>query len=540
MRIPLHALLSAAFALLSTLLHAQPSIPRLEQLDVVRYTFELELSDQTDEARGLAGVHIRFLQPMESFTLDLAAKAGGAGTGMVVAAVTEGAESLPYDHKGEALRIRLPKPAAAGDERTFHIRYAGIPADGLIIDRNKHGDRTFFGDNWPNRAHQWLPCVDHPSDKAAVEFIVRAPNHYQVVANGVLIEETNLNDSTTLTHWREEAPLPTKVMVIGAARFAVQYAGQAGGAPVSSWVYYQDRDAGFHDYAQAVQVLQFFIDKIGPYPYGKLANVQSKTRYGGMENAGNIFYFEESVTGRREHEDLIAHEIAHQWFGNSASEKNWFHVWLSEGFATYGANLYIEHAHGREKMVERLQSERQRAVAYFRRNPAPIVDTTVTDWNELLNPNSYQKAGFVLHMLRRQVGEETFWQGLRQYYARFRGGNALTEDFQRVMEQLSGQELSTFFRQWLYRPGHPQLEGGWKYAGGKLQLSIRQVQAGGPFEFPLDIEAKGPRGESKRWTVEAKTVELETSIDLPFEPLELVLDPDTWLLFSGKVGLTKQ
>src|SRR5690606_15487849 len=118
---------------------------------------------------------------------------------------------------------------------------------------------TFFGDNWPDRAHHWLPCVDHPSDKASVEFIVPAPDHYQVVANGMQIEETNLDDETKLTHWREEAPLPMKVAVIGAARFGVQHAGEVEGIPVTSWVYRQDREAGYYDYSLAVEALQFFI-----------------------------------------------------------------------------------------------------------------------------------------------------------------------------------------------------------------------------------------------------------------------------------------
>ncbi|MCB9301763.1 MAG: M1 family metallopeptidase [Lewinellaceae bacterium] len=540
MRLLPYLLLLTLLTLEFTLLPAQSAIPRLSELDVLHYTFELELSDETGQIKGLATIRIRFLQPMESFTLDLVAKAEKGENGMTVTAITEGEESLNFQHQGETLTIQPHQPLATGEERTFQIRYAGIPADGLIIDKNMHGDRTFFGDNWPNRAHHWLPCVDHPSDKASVDFIVTAPSHYQVVGNGILLEETNLTGEKTLSHWREDVPLPTKVMVIGAARFAVQYAGEAAGIPVSSWVYPQGREAGFYDYAQAVQILQFFIDKIGPYPFRKLANVQSKTRYGGMENASCIFYFEQSVTGHRDHEDLLAHEIAHQWFGNSASEKNWFHIWLSEGFATYGANLYIEHTYGREKMVERLKSERQRAIAFFRRKPAPIVDTTVTDWNDLLNPNSYQKAGFVLHMLRRQVGEEAFWKGLRQYYAQFQGRNALTSDFQHVMEQVSGQDLSAFFQQWIFRAGHPQLEAKWAYQKGQLKLSIRQVQKGEPFQFPLGIEAKGPDGQTQGWTVEINSSTLETTLDCPFEATELVLDPDTWLLFSGEVLSAKR
>lgn len=512
---------------------AQAAIPRLAQLDVQHYTFRLELSDETDRIGASASIRIRFLQGLSSFALDLV-KQGEDGKGMQVSAVLEGGQPVKYEHEGEALTLYPRPPVKTGEEREFEIRYQGIPADGLIIDRNMHGDRTFFGDNWPDRAHHWLPCVDHPSDKAAVDFIVTAPGHYQVVANGIQIEETNLDDETKLTHWREAAPLPMKVAVIGAARFGVQYAGEVEGIPVSSWIYRQDREAGYYDYAPAVEVLQFFIGRIGPYPYGKLANVQSKTRYGGMENASNIFYYEGSVTGERTEEALIAHEVAHQWFGNSASEQNWFHIWLSEGFATYGANLYMEHKYGRERLAERLQSERQQAVAFAALKMAPVVDTTVANWNALLNPNSYQKGGWVLHMLRRQVGEEAFWSGLRQYYARFRGGNALTEDFQRSMEAAAGQKLDWFFRQWIFRPGQPRLEVQWEKQGKKrLRLKIRQTQEGPPFRFPLDLQAIGADGAaSPGWTVEVKEKEVEVVVKCKFEPAEIILDPDTWLLFS--------
>jgi aminopeptidase N len=533
MPIRLSIFISAFLQLLASGLYAQPAIPRLAQVDVLHYRFELELSDKTDEIKGKATIHIRLLQALDSFAIDLVKPAAPKGKGMSVSIVAEAGQKAAFRHEANMLWLYPASPLAAGEERVYEIRYAGIPADGLIIDKNIHGDRTFFGDNWPNRAHHWIPCIDHPSDKASVEFIITAPDHYQVVANGIQIEKTNLDDETTRTHWREEASLPTKVMVFGAARFGVQYAGQTHGIPVSSWVYRQDRKAGFHDYQQAVEVLEFFIENIGPYPYKKLANVQSKTRYGGMENASNIFYFEESVSGQREHEDLIAHEIAHQWFGNSASEQNWHHIWLSEGFATYGTNLYIEHKYGRDKMVERLKKEREQVLGFYRRRAAPIVDTTVTDWNQLLNPNSYQKGGWVLHMLRRKVGDDAFWQGLRQYYRIFEGRNALTEDFQRVMELVSGHDLSAFFQQWLYQAGQPQLSVEWAYENGKLNLTISQLQDGAPFVFPIEFEARSTTGLSQRWIIEVGSASIQTSLACPFAPRELVIDPDTWLLFSG-------
>ena len=134
---------------------------------------------------------------------------------------------------------------------TYKITYSGIPKDGLVISKNIHGDRTFFGDNWPNRAHNWFPCIDHPSDKATIEYIIKAPNHYQVIANGFQVEETNISGNLKQYHYKTDVPLPTKVMVVGIAKFAVQNIGETHNIPVSTWVYPQTKAAGFYDFSIA-------------------------------------------------------------------------------------------------------------------------------------------------------------------------------------------------------------------------------------------------------------------------------------------------
>ncbi len=517
-------------------MHAQRHYERLAQLDVQHYAFSLTLNDTSEEIRGIALVKIQFRQAVSAFYLDLKNKQR-TGIGMAVSAVLLDNNPLKWQHQNDRLTIQLPQLARLDTTYTFRIDYQGIPADGLIIDQNKFGHRTFFGDNWPNRAHHWLPTVDHPSDKASVEFIVTAPVQWQVVANGILLEKTNLGNGLTLTHWAETVPLPTKVMVIGVAPFAVRLAGEVQGIPVTSWVFPENRLEGFYDYEPALDILDWFITHVGPYPYRKLANVQSKTRYGGMENASNIFYFENSVTGRRGQERLIAHEIAHQWFGNSASEANWHHVWLSEGFATYMTNLYVEQAEGHEAFVALLETQRQQVVSYAKRNLVPIIDTTVTDYNRLLNTNSYQKGGWVLHMLRQEVGDSLFWQGIRTYYARYAGSNALTDDFRVVMETVSGRDLQTFFQQWLYSAGHPKLEVKWRYdaAAGLILGSIRQTQKTPIFEVPLDIAVhQDPASAPQVHTVRLQGA--ETTFELPAAraPERLLFDPNVRLLFEGK------
>lgn len=443
--------------------------------DVQHYRFAIQLTDANDTLKGQAKVRIKFLKDVNSFQLSLA-RPNDKGKGMLVSAVTEDTKNVPFTQDDELLTINAS--AKTNSLHSYNIVYQGIPADGLIISTNKFGHRTFFGDNWPNRAHNWLPCADYPGDKAQVDFVVTAPDHYGVISNGLKVEETALPNHLKLTHWKETAQLPTKVMVIGVADFAIDHPGDAGSIPVYTYVFPENKEQGFKSYAIAKNILPFYIKNVGPFAYKKLANVQSKTIFGGMENAGAIFYFENSTTSPGI-EELMAHEIAHQWFGDAASEKNFGHVWLSEGFATYMTNLYLENKYGIDTLKKREAADREMVLSFEKRRLTPIVDTAVKDdYMQLLNANSYQKGGWVLHMLRRKLGDEAFWKGIRNYYAKYNGGNAYTSGLQKIMEQAGGQDLKQFFEQWVYKTGHPDLDITWKYnaAKGIIELKVTQKQ----------------------------------------------------------------
>lgn len=507
-------------------------------IDIRHYIFNLELNDTTDMIAGEATLRIAFTNDTKEFELDLMSKTT-SGKGMVVKEVSLNGSKLNFKHRNNKLTVFLTAISETGSELTLDISYTGIPDDGLIISKNKYGDRTFFGDNWPDRARHWLPVVDHPSDKASVEFIVTAPSQYEVIGNGIKQEESILNAKQKLTHWKEEIPLPTKVMVIGAAQFAIQYAGEINNISIQQWVYPQNREAGFHDYAAATKILDFFIRRIGPYSYKKLANVQSKTKFGGMENASNIFYFENSVNGKADHDDLIAHEIAHQWFGNSASETDWPHVWLSEGFATYFTNVYNEFTFGEDVRRKKMEDQRKSVIDFAKKQSLPVVFTTLpADLIEILNTNSYQKGSWVLHMLRLQIGEEPFWKGIRRYYKEYQNSNATTQDFQRIMEGESGQNLDNFFKQWLYTAGHPIIDASWAYnhKSGSIDLTIIQTQANGRvlFEFPLEIGISfGGTGSQKVEKLKISSATTKFSIKTDKKPVKIELDPHVNLLFEG-------
>lgn len=502
-------------------------------IDILHYEFGLRLTDADNTIRGNTLIDLSILRETNSITLDLIGKRPD-GKGMTVLAVKEKEKTLAFTHDKDLLTITLP--AKAGDKKSLTIIYEGIPADGLIITNNKYRHRGFFGDNWPNRARNWLPCVDHPADKAAVDFKITAPVRYQVVANGVQAEETNIDSTMRLTHYKEEVPLSTKIMTIGVSGFAVEKAGEVQGIPIYSWVYPEDRDKGFYDYEVAVDILPWFIRNWGPYAYKKLANVQSKTIFGGLENANTIFYSEGSVSGARKSKGTIVHEIAHQWFGDMATETDWPHLWLSEGFATYMTILFFEDSYGRDTAIQMLQQDREQVLDFARGKSRSVVDTTVTNYMDLLNANSYQKGGWVLHMLRQSLGDSTFRRGVKTYYARYAGKNASTDDFRRVMEEVSKKDLRQFFKQWLFTGSNPQLDIKWNWDEAKKAVVVNVVQKqDAVFVFPLELSIKSGLKTTKM-TVEVKGKETTVSIPAAAKPEVFLVDPGTKLLFEGRVN----
>ncbi len=512
------------------------SYPRQTFVDVQNYVFTLELKDNTNMIVGEAVIEFLFnTDGVTEVSLDLIGKSADGKTGMTVSSVRSENRALAFKHENNRLQFNLGSPAKRGERRRITVLYSGTPADGLVIGTNRKGDRVFFGDNFPDRCRHWLPTIDHPYDKATCEFAVTAPEAYQVVAPGAMVESTTMPGGRRLTRYRESVPITTYCMVIGVARFAVETIGQVAGKPVQTWVYAAERDAGFADYAIALKPLEFFSWRIGPYAYEKLANVQSKTRWGGMENAGTIFYSERTVTGQGRNEGLFAHEIAHQWFGDSVTESDWDHTWLSEGFATYFTHVYNEYMYGRDTMARGLRRDRENIIKYFEKNPkAAIVTPANAKLDNILSTNSYQKGGWFLHMLRRQVGDEKFWKGVSTYFTKYRNGNVLTGDFEAIMEEVSGSKLDSFFRQWVDNPGQPLIDGAWSYSGGVLTVEIHQIQAADMvYKTPLDIgigldRDSGPRTE----TVLLEARDQTYTVKLDREPLEVTLDPNTWLLMQ--------
>lgn len=412
------------------------------------------------------------------------------------------------------------------------IFFHGIPTDGLIIGKNKFKDRTFFGDNWPNRAHHWFVCNDHPSDKAKINFTVTAPNHYEVIANGLNVSKKE-NGNYSTWKYSTNYVIPTKVMVIGVADFSIDTL-DFQPFEITSYVYPQNEKEGFEDMKDAKEITQFFIDKFGPYAFQKLANVQSTTRYGGMENAGCIFYDENAITGTHRMRNLIAHEIAHQWFGNCASEKNWSDLWLSEGFATYLTNCYVEEVDGQKAFQKQLANDKIRVLHFYKKHQLPVNDTISENLNFLLNPNAYQRGSWTLHMLRNKMGDDLFWKGLRTYFNEFKYSNANTDEFFQVMEKVSNQSLEAFKNQWLKRREIPEVSAKWNSKGKNHTITILQKQNNGAFEFPIDVKVKFKDGSSEIFSKDCKNYLEKIDFKSNKEIDCIYLDPEEKLLFMNQ------
>jgi aminopeptidase N len=396
---------------------------------------------------------------------------------LTITAATVNRRPVRWSRRGQT--VILPLTGAAGREVTTALSYSGIPRDGLVI-RGSGAERTVFADNWPDRARHWLASHDHPRDKASVSWEIRTPAGFAVVATGSLVGVDTLPEGVLRHRFRNPEPVPVYTMVVGMDLLTTTPLSplpcDTGCVPVTLWTRPEDVQRALDGpFARAGDLVPHFARLFGPFPYRELRHVQSTTRFGGMENATAIFYNGSAIQEGRLRESTVAHETAHQWFGDAVTQSDWHHIWLSEGFATYGAALWAEHTGGDSARAAYLRDARDAIVASTVVD-RPILDTTITDPRQLLNANAYQKGAWVLHSLRGLVGDSVFFSGLRRYVRTYLHKNALSADFARIMGAAAGRDLAWYFRQALRQPGYPVLDVEGQVEGGHLVLTIRQVQ----------------------------------------------------------------
>ncbi|MFL5580688.1 MAG: M1 family metallopeptidase [Gemmatimonadaceae bacterium] len=528
-------------------LRAQPVRPYRPAVDVLDYELTLTLPDTGTRVSGRATLRVLRVAPLDTLVLDL--------VGMEVTDARVGGAAARFAQDSAAVRIALPaadgmavtKDAPAGgaapDTLLVSVAYQGAPRDGLIITRDSLGRWMAFGDNWPNRARNWIPSVDHPSDKATVTWVVDAPEALTVVANGTRVSRERSGPGRALTHWREARPIPVYLMVIAAAPLVEVDLGESacGRAElrrcVRQTVYAMPESRDFlpGPFTHAHEIVGWFSEIVGPFPYEKLAHLESSTRFGGMENASAIFYAASLFRRRSLGPGIIAHETAHQWFGDAVTEREWSHLWLSEGFATYFEELWRQRFVGDTAFRRGMAEIREQIVSAAPVAERPVLDTAETNYLRLLNANSYQKGGYVLHMLRTYVGDSAFFRGVRSYYAKHRHSTALTDDLRAELESASGQPLGWFFDQWLRRPGWAEVATRWTWdaAARQVTLEVRQGERFGPYRLPLEVRVTDAAGRSQTVRVDVPA-ERESRLVLPLRltgrPRAVTPDPKGDLL----------
>ncbi len=460
----------------------------------------------------------------------------------VVRVLLEGREQTRLARTQFAIQgsgVYIPHEKGPGDTLRAAVRYHGVPRDGLVFAADPVHGPSVFADNWPDRAHRWLPLADHPSAKVTAEFHVEVPPGMQVVATGRLTRVDTLARGRTAWHFRQDQPVPPYGLVLGAGRFAVTplpaAACEVKCVPGAIVTFPDDSAWALNGpFRRVGEIVAWMSRLVGPFPYDRLLHVQASTRYGGMENPTAIYYASELYHNRALDEGTVAHEIAHQWFGDAVTEDDWRHLWLSEGFATYFAALWAEQAEGAEA--------RQAALARGARQifASPVTDQPILAYGSdtlaaLLNSNNYPKGAWVLHSLRGLLGDSVFFRGLREYYETFRHRTALSSDFAAVMGRVAGTDLEWYFRQALTQPGYPRLAVTWKRDGRRLVLKIRQTQpeAWGTYRLPgLALDLGGRR-------IQADVSGPETTLvvkDVKRDPERIVVDPDGWWLLQASVS----
>jgi aminopeptidase N len=507
----------------------------------VHYNVSITLNDQlTEITSATAEITIVSLKDtLSQIDLDFGE--------LPVDAVTVNNEAAPFERSPGLLKIKLSRGAPKNARLVVVVSYHGKPTDGLILSTDKAGKPSAVGDNWPDRLHHWIPCLDHPSAKATVNFTVNAPARTVVVANGRLDRVETGSESTKTWRYTEGVPIPPYCMIIAAGEFALLTPPEHDVTPLSYYVPLTDKHLAMQGFSTANPSLKFFSQTVGPYPYQKLALIVGATRFGGMENSSAIVFTSTLFDTRSRAEpiskvfkiregivSLVAHEIAHQWFGDSVTESTWADLWLSEGFATYFAGLMIQRYEGEPAFQQYMKRTAEEYLNYAKKKSTPIHDTETENLFQLLNANNYQKGAWVLHMLRSSLGEEVFFRGIRDYYRSHKNSTATTEDLRLALEKASGRNLKEFFSRWIYGAGHPRYQLTWEWnqtksKEGVLTINLNQTQKEDAFLMPVPFEIANSNGLMRKSI--NPTGKLTTlSLPLSSRPMAVRLDPNDTIL----------
>ncbi len=498
--------------------------PDQQKIDISYYKLDLEILIDERIIGGtlVARVHFRTDQP-DLIELDLS-------SAMNVDSVKFFGEVWPFEHDNHILKIpTLQITMHGGYDFSVEIFYGGTPIPsgfGSFNFDTYNGEDHVWTLSEPYGARDWWPCKDDPSDKAdSMDIIISLPDDQIPVSNGLLINEVEIGDGKKKYHWKEKYPISTYLVSITTYPYRFwsdnYISPQNDTMPIDFYVYPNHYDMTYNNYLKTKEMITIFSEKFGEYPFinEKYGHVEFN-RAGGMEH--------QTISSMGGHSEwLIAHELAHQWWGNLVTCASFNHIWLNEGFARFGEALWQE-----EKYGVGAYRDFWSAHAYY--GPGTVYVENPTSTSEIFNGNlSYNKAGWVLHMLRGILGDSIFFDVLKSYATNDSlAYNAVTtEKFQNVSEYISGLELDYFFDQWIYGEGYPKYSIDWEInKNSELIVNIQQVQKTQYFKMPINLQLLLPDGITEIRIDNSQAFETYNLGIIGSSTFNLILDPDEWIL----------
>lgn len=530
------------------------------QIDVQHIRLELDVDLEGRSVEGTATIDYRAVRPLgRTVTLDavgleiLAVETGPASDGPDVLAeakfvTDEGTLQIVEPGMGSESSRRFAEEDSVARLR---IRYrVRDPKAGLYFfgptDDAPNVPLTVWSQGEPRGSRYWFPCIDHPNERQTTELIVTAPTGLEVLSNGKLVSREDLpgdGPKRTRFHWKQEKSHTTYLTSLVIGDFVVER-DEWRGRPVTYYVPKKRAADLRRTFGRTTEMLDFFSERFGiEYPWNKYAQVVvEQFIWGGMENTSATTLYERALHDERAMLDsspdwLIAHELGHQWWGDLVTCRNWSHLWLNEGFATYSEILWAEYKQGDIERDWRL-FEKSRSARSGSAQTRPIVDRTYPHPGSLFDVRAYPKGGWVLHMLRRRLGDEDFFNGLKRYGTAYAYQTAETTDLRRLFERVYGISLERFFYDWTERPGHPELKVTTRYLSDsrEVEVKVEQTQKADPFAIPVKLRF----GTSKAGSGDAADVrddefvmterEQTRRIQVVGDPLFVSVDPDFSLL----------
>jgi len=450
---------------------------------------------------------------------------------------------LKFEQTEKHLTVYLARHYNYHDTVSFTVKYHGEGSTrGLFFsDESPRNPQMVSTDSWPNDARTWFPCYDYPHDKVTAEVIITADSKNKILSNGRLVSVTEDKKNNTKTYyWYQEQPHSTYLFMLAIGPFAV-IEDSFGSVPINYWVYENDVEDAKWIFAKTPYMMDFFNKLYGyEYPWAKYDQVQTPTQGGGAE-ATSATILGEVVHDRKAEQDyswegIIAHELAHQWWGDLITLRSWDHTWLNEGFGTYSDHLYKRYAWGEDEgAVDLLNKKNGYLREAHNRYMRPIVFNRYTRPHDNFDSHTYPKAAIVLHMLRFILGDEPFFRTLQHFLHKHEFQPVDTQDFMLAVKEVTGQNMDWFFEQWLYKPGHPFFEISYTYDDNAKKVKLKVIQTQDKWErvpiykTPVIIGITTPDGKfSKKVWLKEKTEEFEFSVEQ--KPLMVRFDEGNFLL----------